>query len=84
MGAVIIGFALVALFLAGAAYYIVMPYAFNLRAHFAASVTDPDALEFGETLYDIVGIFPLTLLGAVFLNSYQNSVRQSNNEAAFS
>lgn len=75
MGALIIGFAIVAIIFTGVMYYIIMPAAFDFRASFAAKVSDPRALAFGELLYDVIGIFPLIFLGAIFLNAYQKSTR---------
>lgn len=59
----------------GTMYYIVMPAMFDWRASFAAKVSDVRALEFGELLYDVIGVFPLIFLGAIFLNAYQKSTR---------
>jgi len=83
MAAIIICFAIIAIILTGASYYIVIPFVFDIKAGFNAKVTDPRALAFGETLYDIIGIFPVIYVGAIFLNAYQKSVRQSNSEGGF-
>ena len=84
MGAVIIAFALLAILVTGASYYVVIPYYFNIKASFAAHVTDARALAFGETVYDIVGIFPLLFFGAIALNAWTQSHRQSNADEVFS
>lgn len=85
MGAVIIAFAIVAVLLTGVSYYLVLPFAYNAKASFAAGIasTDPQALAFGEVLYDVVGIFPLIFFGAIALNSMQKSVRDSNSDIQF-
>ena len=81
MGAVIIAFAIIAIVMTGVSYYIVIPAVFNIKGTFDDKVTDPQSLAFGETLYDIIGIFPLLFLGAIFLNAYQKSTRRSSIDA---
>jgi hypothetical protein len=76
MGAVIIVGFLVAMILTGVTYYIVIPYAYNIKGFFEDKVDDPRSIAFGRLLYQIIGIFPLLFLGAIFLNSYQKSTRQ--------
>lgn len=75
MSALIIGFAIVAILLAGVMYYIYVPAIFNMKGTFEDKVTDAQSLAFGDTLYDVVGIFLLFTIGAVFLNAYQKSTR---------
>lgn len=78
MGALIIGFALVALLLTGVAYYIVLPAAFNMKGTFDDKVVDAQSVAFGDMLYEIIGIFPLLFVGAIFLNAYQKSTRNQS------
>lgn len=80
MGAIIIAFALVAIIMTGAAYYVVIPYFYNIKAAFAGNTTDPDALAFGDVIYNTIGVFPLLFLGAIALNAWAQSVRQQNQE----
>jgi len=80
LGAIIIALALVAIILTGAAYYIIIPYYYNIKLGFEARVTDNRALEFGDTIYTIIGIFPLLFFGAIALNAWVQSSRQSNQE----
>ena len=67
----------------GAAYYLVIPFYFNIKEFASTLTNDARYLAFGEVLYDIIGIFPLLFLGMIFLNAYQQSVRQSSGEIGF-
>lgn len=59
-------------------YYIVIPTVFGMKATFDDRVTDAQALAFGEIIYDIVGVYILLFVGAIFLNAYQKSTRNSS------
>jgi len=80
MGAVTIAAALIAMLLISVGYYIIMPYAYNIKETFVGKTTDPQALAFGAQLYYIIGIFPLLFFGAVALSSWQ----QTTNDASSS
>jgi hypothetical protein len=86
MGAVVIAFALVAILLTGSLYYLVIPYYYNIKAHFDADpsvLADARAQAFGTTIYNIVGIFPMIFFGAIALNSWVQMHRQSNQDEGF-
>jgi len=87
MGAVTIAFALIAMFVTGAAYYVVIPYYYNIKLNFDANpyaIADADAIAFGDTIYNIIGIFPLLFFGAIALNGWLQTIREhGQGEAGF-
>lgn len=80
MGATNIAFMFVAIATVSILYYIVMPLAFDAKNWFVTKTDDARAIAFGHFIYDVVGVFPLIFLGAIFLNTYQKSTRQHSQE----
>lgn len=78
MGAVTIAAALIAMLLTSVGYYIVIPFAYDLKETFNAKVTDPQALAFGAQFYYIIGIFPILFFGAIAISAWQQTTNEAN------